>query len=451
VTGDHGGSSPLHEVEAERVVLDALMTSPGFAADAGLTAEAYFKPAHALIHNAILSLHEDGRPTDVLSVKSRLEADGDLGRAGGWEYLHGLYSSPLAGLARSSHFENVIEKYRLRCVAEVGSRMVQLASRPAAVSADAIQRAESWLADLTATITVKGPMRWDAVVNEAFGYMESFEDDDAPRGLPTGLIDLDRLTGGLKAGQLVVIGGRPGSGKSITAGDFARHVGLQQRIGTALFSMEMSRIEVAQRIFAAQYEVMLEKLTNVRLAESDWIRLAKAQAHDASAPLWIDATPTQTIGRIRSHARRLHQTNGIGMVVVDHLGLIKSTSTRAERREREVAEISRSLKELAQELELPVIVCAQLSRETEKRNDKKPMLSDLRESGAIEQDADIVLLLHRPAYYNTDDRPGEVDIEVAKNRSGPTGVVTAAAQLHYARFLDMYSGPAPPHAVQGAA
>jgi replicative DNA helicase len=256
-------------------------------------------------------------------------------------------------------------------------------------------------------------------------------------GVPTGFSDLDALTNGLHPGQMVVIAARPAIGKSTLALDFARAAAIRHGIATVLFSLEMGRNEITMRLLSAEARVPLSTMRTGQMNDDDWARLARRMSEVADAPLFIDDSPNMNLMEIRAKCRRLKQRNDLKFVIIDYLQLMSSPK-RVENRQQEVSEMSRSLKLLAKELDVPVIALSQLNRGPEQRTDKKPLLSDLRESGSIEQDSDVVILLHREdAYERESPRAGEADLIVAKHRNGPTATVTVAFQGHYSRFVDM--------------
>ncbi|MDQ1631876.1 MAG: replicative helicase, partial [Frankiaceae bacterium] len=261
--------------------------------------------------------------------------------------------------------------------------------------------------------------------------------DGSLSGAPTGFQDLDALTNGLHPGQLIVLAARPGIGKSTAALDFARATSIKNGMASVVFSLEMSRIEITMRLLSAEARVHLQNMRNGRMSEDDWARLARRMGEIASAPLFIDDSPSLNMMELRAKCRRLKQKHDLKLVVLDYLQLM-NPGKRSDSRQQEVSEMSRSLKLLAKEIGVPVVALSQLNRQAETRADKKPQLSDLRESGAIEQDADMVILLHRDdAYEKESPRAGEADFIVAKHRNGPTDTVTVAFQGHYSRFVDM--------------
>lgn len=275
---------------------------------------------------------------------------------------------------------------------------------------------------------------------------------DALTGVPTGCADIDALTNGLHPGQLIVIAGRPGLGKSVLALGIARAAAIGAGLTTAIFSLEMSHTEITERLLSAEAHVPLYSMRSGHMNEDDWTRLAKRMSEVVDAPLFIEDWPKMPVSRIRAISRNLKQQHDLRLVIVDYLQLMASPG-RAQNRETAVAEISRSLKLLAKELGVPVVAVSQLNRGPEQRSDKRPLLADLRESGALEQDSDVVILIHREDFYEPESpRAGEADLIVAKHRNGPTATVTVAFQGHYARFVDMAWAPSqPPESTTAAA
>jgi replicative DNA helicase len=256
-------------------------------------------------------------------------------------------------------------------------------------------------------------------------------------GVPTGFADFDELTNGLHPGQMIVLAARPAVGKSTLGLDIARSAAIKHGLGTCIFSLEMGRTEITMRLLSAEARVSLHHMRTGRLTDDDWTRLARRMGEVSNAPLFIDDSPNMSMMEIRAKCRRLKQRHDLKLVVIDYLQLMQS-GKRVESRQQEVSEFSRALKLLAKELEVPVVAISQLNRASEQRTDKKPQMSDLRESGSIEQDADMVVLLHREELYERESpRAGEADFIVAKHRNGPTATITVAFQGHYSRFVDM--------------
>jgi replicative DNA helicase len=257
------------------------------------------------------------------------------------------------------------------------------------------------------------------------------------RGVPTGFTELDEVTNGLHPGQMIIVAARPGVGKSTLGLDFLRSCSIKHRMASVIFSLEMSKSEIVMRLLSAEAKIKLADMRSGRMSDDDWTRLARRMSEISEAPLYIDDSPNLTMMEIRAKARRLRQRADLRLIVVDYLQLMTS-GKKTESRQVEVSEFSRHLKLLAKELEVPVIAISQLNRGPEQRTDKKPMLADLRESGSLEQDADVVVLLHRPDAFERDDpRGGEADLILAKHRNGPTKTVTVAHQLHLSRFANM--------------
>jgi len=276
------------------------------------------------------------------------------------------------------------------------------------------------------------------IMGEALTEIEAISNRDGEMvGVPTGFTDLDSLTNGLHAGQLVMIAARPALGKSTMALDVCRTASIKHGLTSVIFSLEMSRNEIVMRLLSAEAQVPLQHMRSGTMSESDWSKLAGKMGTVSDAPLFIDDSPNMNLMEIRAKCRRLKQRHDLRLVVVDYLQLM-SSGKRVESRQQEVSEFSRSLKLLAKELDVPVIAISQLNRGPEQRQDKRPMLADLRESGSLEQDADMVLLLHREDFYERESpRAGEADFIVAKHRNGPTATITVAFQGHYSRFVDM--------------
>ncbi|SHS88805.1 replicative DNA helicase [Mycobacteroides abscessus subsp. abscessus] len=257
------------------------------------------------------------------------------------------------------------------------------------------------------------------------------------KGVPTGFTDLDEITNGLHPGQMIIVAARPGVGKSTLGLDFMRSCSIKHQLPSVIFSLEMSKTEIVMRLLSAEAKIKLGDMRSGRMSDDDWTRLARRMSEISEAPLYIDDSPNLTMMEIRAKARRLNQKAGLKLVVVDYLQLMTS-GKKHESRQQEVSEFSRNLKLLAKELEVPVIAISQLNRGPEQRTDKRPQVSDLRESGSLEQDADMVILLHRPDAFERDDpRGGEADLILGKHRNGPTATITVAHQLHLSRFTNM--------------
>jgi replicative DNA helicase len=436
--------TPPQDVAAEQSVLGGMLLSKDAIADVVevLTGADFYRPAHATIFDAILDLYGRGEPADAIMVSAALADSGDLARVGGAPYLHTLVASvPTA--ANASYYARIVnERATLRRLIEAGTRIVQLGFGSVSGSGrdvdDVVDLAQQAVYEITERRISEDFAKLSELLQPTLDEIDAVgAQGDAMTGIPTGFSDLDRLLNGLHAGQLVIVAGRPGLGKSTAAMDFARAASVRHNLASAIFSLEMSKVEIVTRLLSAEARVPLHTLRSGKLSDDDWTKLARRMGEISEAPLFVDDTPNMNLMEIRAKARRLKQRHDLRLVVVDYLQLM-SSGKRVESRQQEVAEFSRGLKLLAKEINCPVVAVSQLNRGPEQRTDKRPQLSDLRESGSLEQDADVVILLHRDDYYDKESpRAGEADFIVAKHRNGPTDTVTVAAQLHLSRFVDM--------------
>jgi replicative DNA helicase len=431
---------PAQDLDAEQSVLGGMLLSKDAIGDVVevLKGHDFYRPAHETVFSAILDLYARGEPADPITTAAELAKRGELERVGGTPYLHTLVNAvPTAAMAQS-YAEIVAELAVWRRLGEVGARIAQGAYRREGDAREAVDHAQG---DLLRVMTDHGPADAPPLSDTAGALVDRIQarkGQGRRRGIETGFTDLDSLTGGLLPGQFVVIAARPAMGKTTVAIDVLRHCSVVNKIPAAFFSLEMGRDEIEERILAAHARVPHHRIKSGEVTEDDWARIARKMPDIEAAPLYIDDTASQSYMEIAAKARRLKQRHDIRLLVVDYLQLMSFGGRRPETRQQEVSEMSRNLKLLAKSLELPVIALSQLNRGPEQRADKKPMVSDLRESGAIEQDADMVILLHREdAYEKESPRAGEVDLIVAKHRNGPTATITVAAQLHLSRFVDM--------------
>ncbi|WP_063353149.1 replicative DNA helicase [Streptomyces sp. MJM8645] len=435
---------PPQDLQAERAVLGGMLLTKDAIADvleAKLKGEHYYRPAHELIHQAILHLYAKGEPADPITVADELLKRGELTRTGGASYLHTLVQSVPTAANAGYYAGPVLEAAALRRLREEAVRIVQNVDSRAGEPEEIVNEAGKAIlaiAEQRATDTYASA---GSDLQDALDWVEATGNRKAGQisGVPTGFADLDKLTDGLQPGQLIIIGGRPGMGKSTAALDIARTAAIKHGVPSAFFSLEMSRRELQLRLLSAEGRVALHHLRTGNTTDDDWGRIARVTGRISEAPTFIDDAAGLTMMEIRTKARRQAMSDtGLGLMVVDYLQLLKTGGRAAENRQQEVSDLSRNLKLLAKELEIPVIALSQLNRGPEARTEKKPGLSDLRESGAIEQDADIVILVHREdAYEKESPRAGEADLIVAKHRNGPTATITVAFQGHYSRFVDM--------------
>jgi replicative DNA helicase len=434
---------PPQDLAAEQSVLGGMLLSKDAIGDVVevLQPADYYRPAHELIHQAILALYAAGEPADPITVAGELTKRGELAKVGGASYLHTLVNSVPTAANAEYYAEIVHERAVLRRLVEAATRIAGMGYAAEGDVDDIVQAAQTEIYQAVSNRTVStpyAPVRND--VETFFDDLDAAKTRKALAGISTGFADLDQLTSGLLPRQLIVIGARPGVGKSTLALDFARACAIHQQKPVAFFSLEMGRKEIVQRLFSAEAKVALHHIKAGTVEDPDVERLARRTRDIMDAPLVIDDSQELTLMEIRSRARRIaQQYDGLGLVVVDYLQLMQSGGAkRYNSRQEEISDISRNLKLMAKELECPVVALSQLNRGPEQRQDKRPMVSDLRESGAIEQDADIVILLHREDVHEKEcPRAGEIDLDVAKHRGGPTAVITAAFQGHYSRIVDM--------------
>ena len=430
--------TPPQDVIAEQSVLGGMLLSKDAISDVVeiLRERDFYRPAHELIYDAIVDLYGRGEPADPVTVSAELTKRGDLVRAGGAPYLHTLISSvPTA--ANASYYAKIIrERAIMRRLVEAGTKIVQLGYTDEGEVDDAVDQAQAEVYAVTERRESEDYVQLSELLPAAYDEIEKISSGVAGEGVKTGFKDLDALTNGFHPGNMIVLAARPAVGKSTLGLDIARYASIHKRETSVIFSLEMSRSEITMRMLSAEARVPLNNIRSGQLGEEEWAKMARRMGEISDAPLFIDDSPNLSLMEIRAKSRRLKQRHDLKLIVIDYLQLMTS-GKRVENRQQEVSEFSRQLKLLAKELNVPVVAISQLNRSPEQRSDKKPMLSDLRESGSIEQDADVVILLHREDLYDSQNRSGEADLIVAKHRNGPTRTITVSAQLHLARFTDM--------------
>ena len=432
--------TPPNDIAAEQSVLGAMLLSKDAIADVVevLREDDFYRPSHQVVFSTILDLYGRGEPADAVTVAAELTRIGEITRIGGAPYLHTLVSLvPTA--ANAGYYGRIVrEQAILRRLVEAGTRIVSMGYAGTGDVDQIVDRAQAEVYDITDRRTSEDYAPLSDIMGDALNEIEAISNRGGEMvGVPTGFVDLDKLTNGLHPGQLIIIAARPAIGKSTLGVDIARAASIKHGLTSVIFSLEMSRSEIVMRLLSAEAQVPLHHMRAGTMSDADWQKLAPKFGALSDSPLYIDDSPNMTLMEIRAKCRRLKQRNDLRLVIVDYLQLMTS-GKRVESRQQEVSEFSRSLKLLAKELHVPVIAISQLNRGPEQRVDKKPMLSDLRESGSLEQDADMVVLLHREdAYEKESPRAGEADFIVAKHRNGPTQTVTVAFQGHYSRFVDM--------------
>jgi replicative DNA helicase len=404
-----------------------------------VSAEHFYKPAHAHIFEAVLSLYGAGEPADTVTVADELNRAGLLEAVGGPTSLLHIQTSTPAATNAAKYAEIVYEHAVLRRLIAVGGEIAELGfSQPDDV-VKAVDSAESRMYEVAQGRVVDSTAEIKDLLKGNLDRLEElYAQGDAVTGTPTGYLDLDEMLAGFQPNNLIIVGARPAVGKTSFALGALTHAALEANRPVLFFSLEMGQLEISQRMLCSEARVDATRVRTGKLEASDWTKISNGVGRLAEAPIWIDDNPNLTIMDIRGKARRLKSRVGdLGMVVVDYIQLMTGRSS-AENRQVEVSEISRGLKILARELECPVVGLSQLSRNLEQRQDKRPMLADLRESGAIEQDADVVMFLYRDEIYNPDSPDiGTAEVHVAKHRNGPTGLVRLAFLPHYTRFANM--------------
>jgi len=432
--------TPPHDLLAEQSTIGGMLLSKDAVADVLETVKAadFYIPKHELIFDAILSLYSRGEPTDVIAVTDELTKQGELSRAGGVEYLHTL-TSVVPTAANAGYYATIVhEKAVLRRLVEAGTRIVQMGYASEGEVTDLVNDAQAQIFSVHEAGQGEDFVPLSQAVTVAIDEIEAARGHSGELvGVPTGFAELDALTNGLHPGQLIVIAARPAVGKSTLGLDIARAAAIKHGKPAIIFSLEMGRSEIAMRLLSAEATVPLHLMRKGTITDEDWRTIASTMGRINDAPLFIDDSPNMTLVEIRAKCRRLKQRAGLKLIVIDYLQLMTS-GKKVESRQQEVSEFSRALKLLAKELEVPVIAISQLNRGPEQRADKRPMLSDLRESGAIEQDADMVILLHREDLYDPGGaRTGEADFIVAKHRNGPTADIRVGFLGQFSRFNDL--------------
>jgi replicative DNA helicase len=436
------GRQPPQDMAAEQAVLGGMLLSKDAIADVleRLRPSDFYRPAHQNVYDAILDLYGRGEPADPVMVAAELDRRGLLRRIGGAPYLHTLISTVPTAANAGFYAGIVAEKALLRRLVEAGTRVVQYgyAGAEGADVAEVVDRAQAEIYDVTDRRMSEDFVALEDLLQPTMDEIDAIASHGGlARGVPTGFTELDDVTNGLHPGQMIIVAARPGVGKSTLGLDFLRSCSIKNRLASVIFSLEMSKSEIVMRLLSAEAKIKLSDMRSGRMSDDDWTRLARRMSEISEAPLYIDDSPNLTMMEIRAKARRLKQRADLRLVVVDYMQLMTS-GKKFESRQQEVSEFSRSLKLLAKELDLPVVAISQLNRGPEQRTDKKPMLADLRESGSLEQDSDVVILLHRPDAFERDDpRGGEADLILGKHRNGPTKTITVAHQLHLSRFTNM--------------
>ncbi|HFB39005.1 MAG TPA: replicative DNA helicase [Oceanithermus sp.] len=437
------GKVPPHSLEAEQSVLGSVLVDASVLErlEGTITADSFYRPGHQKIWRAMEALAARGEPVDLVTVSEELRREGALDEVGGHTYLVGLAEmTPTAAYAE--HYARIVaEKAALRRLIAAAGEVMRLAYEEAGSLDEILDEAGRKILEVQKDGARRDFASMNELVHETFEHIHLlYENKGLPRGIKTGFRELDRMIGGLEPGSLNIIAARPSMGKTSFALTIAQHVALKEQIPVGIFSLEMPAIQLVTRIITSEARIDMNRLRQGNLSEKDFQRLVDVAGRIAEAPIYIDDTPDLSLLELRARARRLAAQHKLGLIVVDYLQLMSGAagSVKSENRQQEIAAISRGLKSLARELDIPVIALSQLSRAVESRPNKRPMLSDLRESGSIEQDADLVLFIYRDDYYNPhSDKAGIAEIIVGKQRNGPTGTVELQFHAAHVRFNDL--------------
>jgi len=398
----------------------------------------FYRDNHKKIFLAFLELSENNTPLDIITVTELLQKKGELTNIGGATYLASLVDS-VPTTANITHYAKIIkEKSILRSLIAKATDIVNMGFEASEDVAEILDKAEEAIFSITQQRIQTSYYSIKEIIKQTFKTIEELSSKrDSVTGIPTGFVDFDRLTAGLQPSDLIIIAGRPVMGKTSFTLNIAQHAATRAGVPVGFFSLEMSKEQLALRMLCAEARINSQKIRSGFLSERDWLRLTDAAATLSEAPIFIDDTPALSVLEIRAKARRLRSEHNIGLIIVDYLQLMKGRG-KVDTREREISEISRSLKALAKELNIPVVAVSQLNRRVEERENKRPRLADLRESGAIEQDADLIVFIYRDEVYNEDTPDkGIAEVIIGKQRSGPTGVVKLAFLDKYTRFENL--------------
>lgn len=401
-----------------------------------LKEDAFYREDNKAIFAAIVALYSKSEPIDIVTVKNELVSQGTFERVGGLEYLAELPERVPTTANVEKYIKIVEEKAALRNLIQTSNELIALGYDEAESVDSIMDMAEKKVFDLAQKKNVKGYTAIKDVLAESLAKIEELYNKKGNiTGIPTAFTDLDNITAGLHNSDLIIVAARPAMGKSAFAINIATNAAVKAHVPVAIFNLEMSKEQVGNRILCSEAMIDSNKVRTGQLGDDDWVKLANTIGTLSEAPIYIDDTPGISIMEIRAKCRKLKLEKNIGLVVIDYLQLIQGTGGRNSSREQEISEISRSLKIIAKELDIPVIALSQLARATEKRDDKRPMLSDLRESGAIEQDADIVMFLYRDDYYNKESEDRNLaEVIIAKHRGGSTGTVKLAWMGNFTKF-----------------
>lgn len=435
------GRIPPHDIEAEQAIIGSMLTDKDavIAAVEVLQEQDFYREDNKIIYSAILNLYNRAEPIDIITLKSELKSMGKFEAVGGLEYIVQLPDKVPTTSNVEQYIKIVEEKSMLRALIKTADELITLGYDPTQEVEQVIDTAEKKIFQVMQKKNQKGYSSIKDILVDTFTQLEQlYNQKESITGVPTGFVDLDYRTSGLHNSDLILVAARPAMGKSAFALNIATNAAVRAKVPVAIFSLEMSKEQMTNRILCSEAMVDSAKVRTGKIDDDEWAKLAATSGELSEAGIYIDDTPGISIMEIRAKCRKMKLEKNIGLVVIDYLQLVQGSNKKGGSREQEIAEISRSLKILAKEIDVPVIALSQLSRAPEQRIDHRPMLSDLRESGSIEQDADIVMFLYRDDYYNEDtEKKNIAEVIIAKHRSGATGTVELLWLANYTKFANI--------------
>ena len=435
------GRIPPHDIEAEQAIIGSILTDKDavIAAVEVLQEQDFYREDNKIIYSAILNLYNRAEPIDIITLKSELKSMGKFEAVGGLEYIVQLPDKVPTTSNVEQYIKIVEEKSMLRALIKTADELITLGYDPTQEVEQVIDTAEKKIFQVMQKKNQKGYSSIKDILVDTFTQLEQlYNQKESITGVPTGFVDLDYRTSGLHNSDLILVAARPAMGKSAFALNIATNAAVRAKVPVAIFSLEMSKEQMTNRILCSEAMVDSAKVRTGKIDDDEWAKLAATSGELSEAGIYIDDTPGISIMEIRAKCRKMKLEKNIGLVVIDYLQLVQGSNKKGGSREQEIAEISRSLKILAKEIDVPVIALSQLSRAPEQRIDHRPMLSDLRESGSIEQDADIVMFLYRDDYYNEDtEKKNIAEVIIAKHRSGATGTVELLWLANYTKFANI--------------
>lgn len=436
---------PPHNIEAEIGLIGSMMLDREFVGEAVqiLDRDCFYKTAHQQIYDALVELYDNNRPIDSIILREELARRGTLDKVGGFQYLGELMNA-VPSSAHGMHYAQIVrDKAVARSLIRVATQILKDSYEESEVSDDLLDKAEHLIFEIAQKKVGSEVIHIRDILKLTMEHIENWaEGEGRITGIPTGFVDIDNLTSGLQPTQLIIVAGRPSMGKSSFALNVAEHVAVKEKRPVAIFSMEMAKEQIVQNMLCMHARINAHKMRTGAMPKEQFSRLSLACGTLGESPIIIDDSPGLTPLELRAKARRLKSKHDVQLIIIDYIQLM--SAPRAESRQQEISEISRSLKGLARELGVPVLACAQLSRAVEAREGNRPRMSDLRESGALEQDADVIMLLYREEYYKPEDEEakGKAEVIIAKQRNGPTGSVHLAFISEHMRFADLARQPA---------